>query len=147
MFALNTFLFVYPPLICPVLYAIDWKGIPGYSDGSALQAAFTFPTSLAFDSEHNNLYVGDSYKQNSDGLKKSFSAIRRISLDSSNVSTIVGSACSIDMDTCYLDGASESARLSGVSALLWDNNGHTLYFSDFYNHRVRTVSCSHLGTF
>jgi sugar lactone lactonase YvrE len=97
-------------------------GEVGYVDGSGKRARFFIPEGITTDG--NNLYVSDTHNH----------SIRKISLDSTAVSTIAG----LSGAPGFFDDTGNKARFSYPKGITTD--GTHLYVVDFGNHQIRKVS-------
>jgi len=101
----------------------------GFADGNALsEAKFHNPYALALDIPKNRLYVADATN----------ARIRTITLSqdsaSRTVSTLAGSG-NFEM----IDGTGTEAGIGNPAGLAYAPNEDLLYFTDWYNHAVRSV--------
>ena len=96
-------------------------GDPGNQDGSP--ATFASPMGLAHDGS-GSLYVTDG----------GYGGIRRVNLDTGDVSTVAGG-----LGSDYLDGIGGGAKFSGPQGLALDGAGN-LYVADSNNRRIRKVT-------
>ena len=99
-------------------------GEEGFQDGPAAQAKVNYPTGLVYDAAHNCLYFGDWGNHR----------IRKVDLATQTVSTVAGTG-----ERGFQDGPAAQAEMSFPLGLMFDAAHNCLYFSDFYNHRVRKV--------
>ena len=106
-------------------------GAKGSADGTGTGASFNRPRSLAIDGA--NLYVADTGNQ----------VIRKISLSSANVTTIVGGGGTGASGSA--DGTGTAALFNGPSGIAVDSAG-VLYVTDSNNQTIRTISASGVVT-
>ncbi|PJA23426.1 MAG: hypothetical protein COX57_13705, partial [Alphaproteobacteria bacterium CG_4_10_14_0_2_um_filter_63_37] len=100
----------------------DPYGTPGTSDGTGTAANFNFPTGLVCDGAA--LYVSDQVN----------SAIRKIDLTTTEVTTIAGQVLSAG----HADGVAASALFSSPAGLTILNN--RLYVADVIDHTLRSIT-------
>jgi len=105
-----------------VVSTVAGSGTAGYTDGVALSAQFSFPSSVAYDDTTGTLYVGDQR------------TVRKIS-SSGTVTTIAGSGAA----SGTADGAGTIARFNDVRGLGVTSTG-VLYVSDSSNNRIRKIA-------
>jgi sugar lactone lactonase YvrE len=101
---------------------------PGYQNGPALSARFSFPQAAAFDPEGNLLITdGDNH------------LIRKLSKDGT-VSLFAGAPAvtSGSPEPGFRDGQALEARFALPSGIVVDKNGN-VYVADRYNHRIRKI--------
>lgn len=100
-------------------------GMPGYLDGAAASAVFSYPKQLALDSQ-GNLYIADPGNN----------LIRKIA--AGTVSTLAGNGSrAFSGDS----GPALSASLGNPSSVAIDSNGN-IYIGDAQNGRVRMVAAT-----
>jgi sugar lactone lactonase YvrE len=97
------------------------NGTSGFADGSASNARFSSPQSVAVD-RNGNVFVADSNN----------SRIRKIAPDGT-VSTLAGNGAA-----GFADGAGTAARFSYPSSIAIDGAGN-LYVADTNNNRIRKI--------
>jgi hypothetical protein len=100
------------------------SGQRGYVDGSASQAKFSLPTSVAYNAADGYVYVVDSFNN----------CIRRIN-SSGTVSTYAGTTTPGNVD-----GSLTQARFSLPTDLIID--GSVMYISDTSNNSIREINMS-----
>lgn len=98
------------------------NGDPGYLDGSAIEARFNRPSSLAVDAR-GTIYVGEEAGHR----------IRRITPDG-QVSTVAGTG-----EAGFADGMASQAKFNTPLGLAADMQGN-LYVADSKNYRIRRIS-------
>eukprot|EP00741_Cyanophora_paradoxa_P012846 tig00020629_g12405.t1 len=109
-----------------VVVTVAGTGHAGYADGDALlEAAFNFPTSVAFDPTDGGVLVSDSRNH----------CIRKISPDFRRVETVAGSPGRAG----YSDGPAREARFDGPEGLAIGPGGWCL-LADSDNNAVRALS-------
>ncbi|MCX7680782.1 MAG: NHL repeat-containing protein [Anaerolineae bacterium] len=96
--------------------------VAGYADGSAAEARFQHPRSVAVDAQ-GNVYVADAGNN----------CIRKITPDG-QVTTFAGSR-----EPGYVDGKGTEARFNSPSGIAVDAQGN-VYVADTANHRVRKIT-------
>jgi DNA-binding beta-propeller fold protein YncE len=97
-------------------------GVPGYADGAALQAEFSYPRALAISPNGGAIYVADCENNR----------IRMIR--DGQVTTVAGSGM-----RGYADGAALQAQFNGPTGLAISPNGGAIYVADYGNHRIRMI--------
>jgi hypothetical protein len=107
-----------------VVSTLAGTGISGFNDGSARMAQFIFPTFIALDTAHSNLYVSDS------------TAIRKIDLNNLTVSTIAGSSVG---SSNIVDGIGSAARFSNASGICVSST-NSIYVVDSGIMSLREIS-------
>jgi DNA-binding beta-propeller fold protein YncE len=98
------------------------SGVPGYADGAALQAQFSYPRGLAISPNGGAIYVAD-YGNN---------RIRMIR--DGQVTTVAGSG-----EEGYVDGAALQAYFNYPIGLAISPNGGAIYVADYNNNRIRMI--------
>lgn len=99
----------------------------GYEDGSIEDAKFSSPTGLALF--ENELYIADQANHK----------IRKINLETGEVSTVAGAGDKIYGERGFLDGAALEAQFNSPTAVAVDSDG-TVYVADSENHAIRKIS-------
>jgi hypothetical protein len=100
------------------------SGTAGLADGIGTSAQFLNPTFLAVDPAASNLYVSDG------------TAIRKINLLTSNVTTIAGAATG---SSTIIDGAGDVARFSNAAGILVDSTQY-VYVVDSGTMSLRKIT-------
>jgi hypothetical protein len=100
------------------------SGITGLADGIGTAAQFLNPTFLTVDPAASNLYVSDG------------TAIRKINLLTSNVTTIAGAATG---SSTIIDGAGDVARFSNAAGILVDSTQY-VYVVDSGTMSLRKIT-------
>ena len=100
-------------------------GVGGLKNGPALQAMFSFPRGMDFDSA-GNLYIADS---GNDRIRK---------LDTSGQVTTVAGPTSTKSNDGYQDGPAEQSKWRSPRVVRVDPSGK-IYVLDTGNHRVRVI--------
>jgi DNA-binding beta-propeller fold protein YncE len=104
----------------------------GYKDGSALSAQLRLSRSIALDTQENDLYIADTGNH----------CIRKLDLDTKNVSTVAG----ICTKSGWADGQADKAQFSSPQSIAFrrpaGGGAAFLYIADTYNHCIRRL---HLG--
>jgi hypothetical protein len=99
----------------------------GYKNGSIEEAQFSSPTGLALF--NNELYIADQANHK----------IRKINLETGEVSTVAGAGDKIYGERGFLDGSALEAQFNSPTAVVVDLDG-TVYVADSENHAIRKIS-------
>ncbi|WP_106829622.1 IPT/TIG domain-containing protein [Parabacteroides pacaensis] len=94
----------------------------GHFDGELNVAQFNEPHQMCVDAENNAIYIAD----------KSNSCIRKIALDTKQVSTVAG----LPGKAGYLNGSSDVAQFDHPVGITIDSEG-VMYIADTENHAIR----------
>ena len=97
-------------------------GAPGYVDGPAAFAQFSYPSGAALDASHDVLYISDTNNN----------VIRMITISSSTVSTVAGTG-----GYGYLDGPASLAEFKFPTGIDLDLANQYLFIADPYNFVIR----------
>ncbi|XP_062500871.1 NHL repeat-containing protein 2-like [Corticium candelabrum] len=97
--------------------------VQGYRDGTGILAHFNYPEGVAFDRIHRVLYVAD-FDNN---------AVRIVHEDG-HVTTLAGG------QQGALDGIATEATFYHPTGLTFDATNNTLYITDQYNHKIRSIT-------
>ncbi|MCG6167063.1 hypothetical protein LFX25_04615 [Leptospira sp. FAT2] len=95
----------------------------GYQDGDVLTALFKSPIGVVYDRKKNSLLVADIQDHR----------IRKINLDTMQVSTLLGTGTGASVD-----GNGTSASFNGPAHIALDNSG-TMFVSDSVSNKIRIV--------
>lgn len=99
-------------------------GVPGFTDGTGVEALFNYPQGITTDGTH--LYVADSIN----------CTIRKIVIDTGEVTTLAGTAGAFG----FADGTGTTARFSAPYGIT--TAGSNLYVADTYNGAIRKIIIS-----
>ncbi len=120
------------PLDAPAtVTTVAGSGVPGYRDGTRLQAQFMFPAAIALD-RAGQIYVADAAAQR----------IRVIGLNGV-VRTLAGSGEAVDhglwVQGGFRDGPGAQARFNSPSGIAVGADG-MVFVADTYNGRIRRIA-------
>jgi sugar lactone lactonase YvrE len=119
-------------VVTTVAGTIGNGGEPGFADGPAAKAMFSFPSGVAAG-PGGRVYVADSDNNR----------IRMLSADGTTVSTVAGGGTGhgADIGRCYnpVDGPCASATFNGPSDVAVDASG-SIYVADYTSHSVRKIT-------
>lgn len=109
------------------------KNGAGLQDGNVETAQFNSPTGLALF--NNELYVADQANHK----------IRKINLETGEVSTVAGAGDKIYGDPGFTNGPVETAQFNNPTAVVVDTDG-TVYVADSENHAIRKIVAGEVST-
>jgi sugar lactone lactonase YvrE len=106
----------------------------GFNDAIGSNARFYYPSGMCIDNEGSNLYLAEGYN----------SVIRRINLQTSNVTTVAGTYGNLINNAPFVDGIGSNARIRYTGGITQGRSGLFYFidavFNDDYAPFIRTFN-------
>ncbi len=111
-----------------IITTVAGTGVPAYNgEGSATSADLNDPVGVAIDSS-GNIYIADQGSHR----------IRKVTVSTGQISTFAGTGVGGFSGD---GGPATSAQIYNPAHLTFDSSG-SLFFADYFNHRIRKISAS-----